>query len=54
MQHDEIAKKMSENGRKAVEKKYNWSIEEEKLIKVYQKIGQSNFWAICIEKQKFE
>lgn len=39
IQHDEIAKKMGENGRKAVEKKYNWSIEEEKLIKVYQKMG---------------
>jgi len=39
MQHEEIAKKMGKNGRKAVEGKYNWSVEEEKLIKVYQKMG---------------
>jgi glycosyltransferase involved in cell wall biosynthesis len=34
----EIAKKMGENGQKAVLEKYNWNIEEKKLFKVYKKI----------------
>ncbi|WP_101842474.1 glycosyltransferase family 4 protein [Halobacillus sp. Marseille-P3879] len=32
------AKLMGENGRRAVEDKYNWELESEKLIKVYQKL----------------
>ncbi|WP_299735211.1 glycosyltransferase family 4 protein [uncultured Endozoicomonas sp.] len=36
--HPEEAKKMGENGRKAILKKYNWSIEEEKLLQFYEKI----------------
>lgn len=32
------AKQMGENGRKLVEKKYNWKIEEKKLFKVYEKV----------------
>ncbi|MBC61315.1 MAG: glycosyl transferase [Zetaproteobacteria bacterium] len=34
----EKAKKMGENGRNAVEKKYNWQIEEQKLLKLYEKV----------------
>ena len=30
------AQKMGKNGRKAVETKYNWSVEEQKLISLYQ------------------
>ncbi len=32
------AQKMGENGRKAVEKKFNWSFEEKKLLKIYKEI----------------
>ncbi len=32
------AQEMGKNGRQAVEKKYNWLIEEEKLIKLYKEI----------------
>ncbi|MEM0333694.1 MAG: glycosyltransferase, partial [Candidatus Aenigmatarchaeota archaeon] len=32
------AKKMGDNGRKVVLKKYNWNIEERKLLKVYNSI----------------
>jgi glycosyltransferase involved in cell wall biosynthesis len=34
----EVAKKMGENGREAVEKKYNWRIEEQKLFELYQNL----------------
>lgn len=33
--HPDEAKKMGDNGRKAVEKKYNWELEEEKLLSLY-------------------
>lgn len=36
--NDQVAKKMGENGRKAVESIFNWENEEKKLIKVYQSI----------------
>ena len=36
IQHPEEAKKMGENGRKAVIEKYNWENEEKKLLKVYK------------------
>ncbi len=32
------AERMGKNGRKSIEQKYNWSIEEEKLFKVYQQV----------------
>ena len=32
------AKRMGENGRKAIEQKYNWEIEEQKLIQLYNSI----------------
>jgi len=35
-EHPEEAKKMGENGRRAVEEKYNWENESKKLIKVYE------------------
>ena len=31
-----IAKQMGRNGRKAAEDKYNWAIEEQKLLKLYE------------------
>ena len=37
--HPEEAKKMGENGRKAVIEKYNWHTEEKKLIKLYEAIN---------------
>lgn len=36
--HPEEAKKMGMNARKAVEKKYNWSLEEKKLLNLYKKL----------------
>jgi len=38
IEHPNEAKKMGENGRKAVLKKYNWENESKKLLKVYKKI----------------
>lgn len=40
MTHPLEAKKMGENGKKAVVQKYNWSIEEEKLFSVYKGLSQ--------------
>lgn len=37
-EHPKEAKQMGRNSRKAVEEKYNWSIEEKKLLDLYQKI----------------
>lgn len=36
---DVLAKQMGENGRKAVIEKYNWSVEEEKLIHIYRQLS---------------
>lgn len=41
LEHPQEAKKMGENGRKAVLEKYNWDKESEKLLYVYEKILQS-------------
>jgi len=38
MTHQDEAQKMGENGKKAVTEKYNWSIEEAKLMRVYEEI----------------
>ena len=38
----EVALEMGKNGRKAVEEKYNWEIEEKKLIRLYHKILSKN------------
>lgn len=38
VQHPDIARRMGENGRKAVIQKYNWSIEEEKLLNFYREL----------------
>lgn len=32
----EVAKQMGQRGRKAIEEKYNWSVEEQKLLKLYE------------------
>lgn len=36
--HTEEAKKMGENSKRAVEQKYNWDIEEDKLFNIYKEI----------------
>jgi len=38
MLNPDLAQKMGDNGRRAVMEKYNWSIEEEKLLKVYKEL----------------
>jgi len=38
IEHPEEAKKMGENGRRAVEEKYNWEIMETRLLKVYKNL----------------
>lgn len=38
LENSDVAQKLGKNGRKAIEKKYNWSIEEQKLIQLYEKI----------------
>lgn len=40
-EHPDEANKMGENGRKAILEKYNWSIEEKKLLQVYEKVLNS-------------
>ena len=34
----DIAKQMGENGRKMVQKKYNWESEEKKLLEIYRSL----------------
>jgi glycosyltransferase involved in cell wall biosynthesis len=36
--HPDVRKKMSNNGRKAFEEKYNWNLMEERLLRVYQRL----------------
>jgi glycosyltransferase involved in cell wall biosynthesis len=38
LEHPEEAKKMGENGRRAVEEKYNWTEMEKELLKIYSKL----------------
>ncbi len=38
LEHPEQAEQMGKNGRKAVEEKYNWALEEKKLFAVYEKL----------------
>ena len=38
LSNDDRAKQMGENGRKAVIEKYNWAIEEEKLVLIYRQL----------------
>lgn len=40
LNNDNLAKAMGQNGRKAVEKKFNWEHEKKKLIDLYQRIMQ--------------
>lgn len=39
--HPEEARKMGENGRRAVEEKYNWKAEAQKLLMLYEKLLKS-------------
>ena len=36
--HPDEAEKMGKNGRLAVEEKYNWLIEEQKLLQIYENL----------------
>lgn len=38
VKHPDIARKMGENGRKAVEKEFNWATQEKVLLKMYDKL----------------
>lgn len=38
LKNPDIAKKMGENGRRAVEQRYNWDVEKKKLIDLYKSI----------------
>ena len=39
---DEILKQMSINGQKAAREKYNWAVEEKKLLKLYEKLQKAD------------
>jgi len=39
IEHPEEAERMGKNGRKTVEEKYNWSIEEQKLLVLYEELS---------------
>lgn len=41
MDHPEEARQMGENGRRAVKEEFNWNIEEEKLLALYEEILNS-------------
>ena len=43
IEHSEEAKKMGENGRKAVLEKYNWEIESRKLLDIYKNLSKNTF-----------
>lgn len=38
--HPSEASNMGKNGKKAVEEKYNWGVEEAKLVKIYSRLGE--------------
>ncbi len=40
LDHLEEARRMGQNGRKAVEKAYNWEVEEKKLLALYQELAK--------------
>jgi glycosyltransferase involved in cell wall biosynthesis len=40
MNHPKEAKQMEENGKKVVQERYNWIIEEKKLFAIYQELSQ--------------
>jgi len=42
LEHSEEAKEMGENGRKAVEEKYNWETESKKLLQIYRELLQED------------
>jgi len=41
LNNPELAHKLGENGRKAVLEKYNWNIEEKKILKVYENLSRA-------------
>jgi len=50
IEHPDEAKAMGENGRRAVEEKYNWENEEKKLLELYAKL--SDLKNVAIKAQK--
>lgn len=40
-EHSQEAKRMGENGRRAVEEEFNWSVEEKKLLALYKEINKT-------------
>jgi glycosyltransferase involved in cell wall biosynthesis len=42
LDNEKIAKQMGENGRRAVLEKYNWGVEEKKLLDLYERIIHNN------------
>jgi glycosyltransferase involved in cell wall biosynthesis len=42
IQSDSLAEQMGKNGREAVLKKYNWTVEESKLVELYNKVAHSS------------
>ncbi len=49
LEHPQVAKAMGENGRKAVEKKYNWEKMEIRLLKDYEKLNTRTQFHECNE-----
>jgi len=46
IEHPEEAKKMGENGRKAVLEKYNWENESKKLLKIYKELSEKEIYLL--------
>ena len=42
LQHPEEARRMGENGRRAVQKEFNWGVEEKKLLDLYNELNANN------------
>lgn len=47
LDNPDIAKKMGENGRRAVLEKYNWGVEEKKLLKLYEELLYKKNEFVC-------
>ena len=38
LDHPEEARRMGENGRRAVKENFNWNVEEQKLLRLYEEL----------------
>ena len=43
LDNPDVAKQMGENGRRAVAEKYNWGVEEKKLLKLYADLSGERY-----------